>query len=99
MHESKMVSIKIIAITASALAMTVLSEAASFYCNRNWKCTAVVSTANTYEFGKIEGCTKDRNYCSHVTSNNEITDIKIWVRNGNAGCAVTGNFNQWITGC
>ncbi|KAF9582155.1 hypothetical protein BGW38_000574, partial [Lunasporangiospora selenospora] len=94
-----MVSIKFIALAASALSMAVLSEAASFYCNHNWQCTAIVSSGNTYNFGRIEGCTGDGNYCSHVTSNNEITDIKIWVRNGNQGCSVTGYFDQWIVGC
>ncbi|KAF9581336.1 hypothetical protein BGW38_001690, partial [Lunasporangiospora selenospora] len=91
-----MVSIKVIALAASALSMAVLSEAAMFNCNRSWRCSAVVSTGNTYQFGRIEGCTGDGNYCSHATTNNEITDVKIWVRNGNAGCTVTGNFNQWI---
>ncbi|KAG0206885.1 hypothetical protein BGX28_001754 [Mortierella sp. GBA30] len=93
-----MLSSKFIICIVAAVATILTADAASFYCDRDWNCQAIVSDNNTYKFGRVEGCTGDGRYCSHVT-NNDITDLKIWVRNGNAGCQVTGNFNQWIVGC
>ncbi|KAI8604022.1 hypothetical protein EDD21DRAFT_367548 [Dissophora ornata] len=86
----------IVCIIALATGLTI--DAAVFRCDRNFNCHAIVSTGNEYNFGRIEGCTADGRYCSHVT-NNDITDIKIWVRNVNAGCTVAGNFNEDIFGC
>ena len=93
-----MLSTKVLLSVVAAVALSVTAQAASFRCNRNWQCEAIVSNNNVYKFGRKEGCTGDRRYCSHVT-NNDITDIKIWVRNVDAGCQVVGNFDQWIVGC
>ncbi len=93
-----MLSTKVLLCVVAAMSLSLGAEAASFKCNRKWQCDAIVSNNNVYKFGRKEGCTGDRKYCSHAT-NNDITDIKIWVRNGNAGCQVTGSFDKWIVGC
>ncbi|KAF9952869.1 hypothetical protein BGZ70_000446 [Mortierella alpina] len=93
-----MLSSKVLLSVIVAVTLSLSAEAASFRCNRKWQCEAIVSNNNVYKFSRKEGCTGDGRYCSHAT-NNDLTDIKIWVRNGNAGCQVTGNFDQWIVGC
>ncbi|CAO3565363.1 unnamed protein product [Mortierella alpina] len=93
-----MLSTKVLLCIVAAMSLSLGAEAASFKCNRQWQCDAIVSNNNVYKFSRKEGCTGDRKYCSHVT-NNDITDIKIWVRNGNAGCQLTGSFDTWIVGC
>ena len=93
-----MLTAKFIVSSVAILATGLTIDAAVFRCDRNWKCHAIVSTNNEYDFSRGEGCTTDGRYCSHVT-NNDITDIKIWIRNDNVGCVVEGNFDQWIFGC
>ncbi|KAF9947527.1 hypothetical protein BGZ72_010489 [Mortierella alpina] len=93
-----MLSSKVLLSVAAAAILSVGAQAASFKCNREFQCQAVVSNNNIYNFGREEGCAGDGRYCSHAT-NNDVTDIKIWVRNGNSGCQVIGAFDQWIVGC
>ncbi|KAI8596752.1 hypothetical protein EDD21DRAFT_387298 [Dissophora ornata] len=81
-----------------ALATSLTIDVAAFRCDRNFNCRANVSNGNTCNFGRKHGCTADGRYCSHAT-NNDITDIKIWVCNVNAGCTVAGNFYQDIFDC
>ncbi|KAF9975800.1 hypothetical protein BGZ73_000391 [Actinomortierella ambigua] len=75
---------------ASAMTFRCVS-AAGGYC-RNC-CQGNLGGNNNIQFGNIEGCTRDKKYCAHVTQNSNFS-WKLWVRNVDVGCGCTFNMQE-----